>query len=898
MSAFSAPTETRLSTLASPTAASPTADGPSREADARAPLVADSVSTPYLITHDLVLYRRVTDDRLATLTERHKVTLPKPRGKGDRSLLDQIDTGLFAGLILELDRGWPNRNQLLLAYRMVRRGRRVFFYFTREQTVEVVDSHRLWSYLKLFVVAVVGRSKLRLGQEEPLGDYRPETLRDLLIRLRNNLSPVPMKTVLPAGSGKRVPGTGLYLRTDYWARITSGGSYGHTCYIAWKLAERSGDFCCIMANNFPMLDDLGVRQVEMPHPSTTSTEHDLSTASAFYYKHLRLAFEAIRPAYIYERFVTGSIVGARLSRELGIPYVVEFNGSETTMMRSFGDRPYELEELFIETERQAFRQATVISVVSDAVRDQVIARGGPPERVLVNPNGADHDHYCPLAPAERRERRTAAGYDEDQVVIGFIGTFGGWHGIEILAAAIPRICERIPQARFLLIGDGNLYHLIEDAVETNNLSDKVRLTGSLPQQESIGWLQLCDVFVSPHHRNMEGIRFFGSPTKLFEYMALAGGIVASDLEQIGEVLSPALRPQDFADGRVPVVTDQRAVLCQPGSIEEFVDGVIALCRHPDLARRLGANARQAIIDHYSWDRHVDRLLDFLGSVSARETGAAPAGTIQAQTGEWYKDEVQNQWDNDPCGSHYIGSATLDRAEWFRKIREHRYGVYAPWMPEVMEFDRHPGKRVLEVGGGLGNDLSQFARGGALVTDFDLSAGHLRLAQENFAVHGLTGEFRHGDAENMPFDDGTFDVVYSNGVIHHTPDTHQVVDEIFRVLKPGGRAIIMVYAENSKAYWSNIVWKIGILERQLLTKSPGELMSRHVEISSNDATPLVKAYTAAQLRAMFHRFEAIDIVKRQLMAEELPSWMSFLPLSLSERAMGWNLIIKARKPLDP
>lgn len=266
-----------------------------------------------------------------------------------------------------------------------------------------------------------------------------------------------------------------------------------------------------------------------------------------------------------------------------------------------------------------------------------------------------------------------------------------------------------------------------------------------------------------------------------------------------------------------------------------------------------------------------------------------------ETGDVYKDEVQNQWDNNPCGSHYVRVASAHTLDWFLEAERYRYEQYAPWMYEMMEFAAHSAKNVLEVGAGMGTDLAQFALHGARVTDLDLSAGHLALAQENFQLRGLQGRFVHHDAERMPFDDSEFDVVYSNGVIHHTPNTRQVVEEMYRVLKPGGRAIIMVYAENSLHYWRNLVLELGLRQGLLLTHSIGDIMSRFVEITENNAKPLVKVYTKRRLRNLFRRFERISIVQRQMVAAEVPSVLSRLDLSTIGRLMGWNLILKAHKP---
>jgi len=184
-----------------------------------------------------------------------------------------------------------------------------------------------------------------------------------------------------------------------------------------------------------------------------------------------------------------------------------------------------------------------------------------------------------------------------------------------------------------------------------------------------------------------------------------------------------------------------------------------------------------------------------------------------------------------------------------------------------------------------------------VTDLDLSGGHLALAQENFRLRGLQGRFIHHDAEDLPFPDASFDLVYSNGVLHHTPNTHKVVDEIFRILRPGGRVIAMFYAEGSLNYWRNIVLVQGLRNTFLDRYSIGEVMSRTVEKSEIGARPLVKVYSKRRLRAMFDRFEGVQVLKRQLIRAELPRTVVRMrvPVGLAGRLLGWNLVIKARKP---
>jgi ubiquinone/menaquinone biosynthesis C-methylase UbiE len=507
----------------------------------------------------------------------------------------------------------------------------------------------------------------------------------------------------------------------------------------------------------------------------------------------------------------------------------------------------------------------------------------------------DPGTYAPASAADRAALRRELGWSDRERVVCFTGTFGGWHGVDVLAAAMPRIASENPDVRFLLIGDGTHKHLVDTATREHGLAARVHAPGRVPQPEGARLLKAADIFVSPHSSHMVDSRFFGSPTKLFEYMACGGGIVASDLEQIGQVLQPALRPSDFSGGAPPVAAE-RAVLCAPGNVDDFVRAVGALAQYPDTARALGRNARAAAQSDFSWEAHVRRLW----SAAAGETQPAAIAALAGQparieTGDAYKDQVQNQWNNNPVGSQYVKHAQAHTLEWFKEVEAHRYGEYGPWMPDVMEFDKHKGERLLEIGGGMGTDLSQFARHGAIVTDIDLSAGHLALAQENFRLRGLQGTFIHHDAETLPFPDGSFDVVYSNGVIHHTPNTQAAIDEIYRVLAPGGKAIIMVYAENSLHYWGVQFGLLGLRGGLLHSASMGDIMSRSVEMTKNDARPLVKVYTARRLRAMFSRFTDVEIVKRQLTAPELPSFARWVPLDLAGRLVGWNLIVKARKP---
>jgi len=876
--------------------------------------------------------------------DRARMAIGRPPLRSMADLGPEVATCGARALIIEMVQGWPGRMHLGLAQVGLRAGLSVWFYWPVEGAIESIDDERVSSYRRQWLFVKLARSGWAARERgiRYAGRYLPTRLRrplkgawmsaqriqarllapsqaqapavppepafNLVLREQGSLLESLIDRSAPVALGPPVDGrTGMYLRTDYWAPISTGGSYGHTCYVAKELAASGVALTCVLANRFVLLDEMGLEQVLIPSPSPTCDEQSLIRANGPCFDFVAAQAERIRPSFIYERLCLGNFVGARLSREFGIPYFVEYNGSEISMRKSFDSGSFEHEDFFLKAEEAAFRQATVISVVSDAIREDLLKRGIPAARILVNPNGVDTQAYAPPVSSTRNLLRTQLGFAEDDRVVGFIGTFGGWHGIDVLSESLPLICARNPRVRFLLIGDGNFKHLVDDAVRRHGLGDRVACTGRVAHGRGAELLGACDIFVSPHSRHMVDSRFFGSPTKLFEYMSMGGGIVASDLEQIGEVLSPALRPPHFReDGS----GEARAVLCKPGSTPEFVEAVLFLAGDPALCARLGQAARSAAIREFSWSSHVDRLL-----VSARAAVGSPPGdrasgpavgvavapddrqggaASAVETGDEYKDEVQRQWDNNPCGSHYAAGVPAHTYEWFLEVERYRYVEYAPWMAETMEFASHAGERVLEIGAGLGTDLAQFAKHGAIVTDVDLSSGHLNLARENFRHRGLRGTFVHHDAEDLPFADGSFDVVYSNGVIHHTPDTARVVHEINRVLRPGGKAIIMVYAENSLHYWRNLVSVLGLRQNMLDSFSVSEIMSRHVEITENDARPLVKVYTARRLSRLFSEFRDVSVVKRQMVAAEVPSLLGAIPLPRLGQLMGWNLIVKAYK----
>jgi SAM-dependent methyltransferase len=263
-----------------------------------------------------------------------------------------------------------------------------------------------------------------------------------------------------------------------------------------------------------------------------------------------------------------------------------------------------------------------------------------------------------------------------------------------------------------------------------------------------------------------------------------------------------------------------------------------------------------------------------------------------------KQRAREQWSHDPAGALYGREHEFGTREFFDAVERHRYTEYAPWMPEVMGFNDFAGARLLEIGCGMGTDLLQFVRGGAEVTGVDLTARSIEISRQHFAVYGARGDFAITDGESLPFADESFDIVYSNGVLHHTPDTAGAVREVQRVLRPGGQARVMLYHRGSVHYWGQIILRHGLLGGELLRgDSPAEIMSRHVEVNESGGRPLVRVYSRREARNLFSMFREVKIQIEQLTRPELFILGRIIPEGMFRRlrrSLGGNVIISARK----
>lgn len=227
-------------------------------------------------------------------------------------------------------------------------------------------------------------------------------------------------------------------------------------------------------------------------------------------------------------------------------------------------------------------------------------------------------------------------------------------------------------------------------------------------------------------------------------------------------------------------------------------------------------------------------------------------------------------------------------EFFEAARKYRYEVYAPWLKEIINQIDVRNKAVLEIGCGMGLDLLSLAQNHPrTLIGIDLVPKHLMLARKLFDCYGFSAEFFEMDAESLNFAPGSIDLVYSFGILHHTPNIEKAISNIYNVLKPGGQAVIGLYHKNSWQYWVNIIFVQGFLGGKLLKMTVEELLSRVVEFSETDARPLVRVYSEKDCRILFREFSQIKIKKYHWRNDQVIIVRRFPPAFLPS-VFGWYI----------
>jgi glycosyltransferase involved in cell wall biosynthesis len=316
---------------------------------------------------------------------------------------------------------------------------------------------------------------------------------------------------------------------------------------------------------------------------------------------------------LYQRHGRFLFAGALLSRLMKIPLVLEYNASEDWMAK-FWD-PTRFSPWLRLCEKVSLKSASLIVVVSNPLKQQLIEAGVPTERILVNRNAVDPEWFHPHCGGAKL--RDDLGFGSEDIVVCFVGTFSYWHGVAVLEQAIRSVLDKdrtmACPLKFLLVGDGPLAPQMRNALELFMRRGLVTFTGIIPHKSVRAHLDAADILVSPHVPMPGGIPFFGSPTKLFEYMAMGKAIVASALDQIADVLE---------HGRT-------ALLVKPGDPGELAQAIQRLAADTQLRMELGSSARETALAHHTWQQNARRVLAYYADRRAAPNGSSVRTAVAA-----------------------------------------------------------------------------------------------------------------------------------------------------------------------------------------------------------------------------------------------------------------------------
>jgi ubiquinone/menaquinone biosynthesis C-methylase UbiE len=231
----------------------------------------------------------------------------------------------------------------------------------------------------------------------------------------------------------------------------------------------------------------------------------------------------------------------------------------------------------------------------------------------------------------------------------------------------------------------------------------------------------------------------------------------------------------------------------------------------------------------------------------------------------------------PRGAHPPETIEPFSLQWFLDAEHQRHHRHARWLPSALEFNKHGGETILGLGTGLGTDWVQYARQGASVTVCSPSSDQLALVQRNFELRDLSARFVQAAPTSLPLDPASIDVVCLSDLLHRVGDPLAVVDEVFRVLKPGGKVLAITRAKYDIDFWRRLLlpWRWRLRRRMAAEPS----------------------YSARRLRGLFHRFVEHRVHKRHLRRADVPHVWRLMPTSILGRMIGRMLILKAFKPLS-
>lgn len=387
-------------------------------------------------------------------------------------------------------------------------------------------------------------------------------------------------------------GPPLFIRADLWYGVKAGGSLGHIAGVLKGLAATGTPAVLATTEAIPTVPAETPVIMIAPKPRQLfKAEWQQLAFNLDFSDALFAGWQGPPPRFLYQRHGLNLFGGLDLARRWGVPLVLEYNGPEVWVADNWG-RPLEERARAVTAETLAVHGADLVVAVSEVLAEALRKDGVAPERIAVIPNAVDPAMFTPERDSTGlRARHGLTG----KTVIGFIGTFGPWHGVAVLVEAFALMLARQPAlretARLMLVGDGSEMHRAREAIAAQGIEECVVLTGLVPQASGPDHVACFDIATAPTVENADGSAFFGSPTKLFEYLAAGKPCVCSAIGQVAEIIH---------DG-------ETGLLVPPGDVPALAEALTRLTTDAALRTLLGAAARQDALAHHTYTARAEVL---------------------------------------------------------------------------------------------------------------------------------------------------------------------------------------------------------------------------------------------------------------------------------------------------
>ena len=316
---------------------------------------------------------------------------------------------------------------------------------------------------------------------------------------------------------------------------------------------------------------------------------------------------ASKQVFIYTRFSRGSFAAALISSFFRLPLVVEYNGSEVSISKLYSTYNYPFSFLSLYAENFVLNSASRVVTVSEVLANELSCRY-PDKTIKWYPNCAD---LKLTAVTPNRPR--------DYISFSYASTFGRWHGADIIPISLDYMIkhpllypsQNLPKFKFHIVGNGITYANFIDLITRLSLDDFFELHGSLPHEETLRIISDSHFSLLPTSRPIDDSPFIGSPTKLFEYMALGSIPIASNLDQQFSVIYPSLSfsdPSLFLNSSSTICDDLMGLVFEADSYRAFADALYFACSNYKSISHVHANCRSRVVASFTWDANVSNLL--------------------------------------------------------------------------------------------------------------------------------------------------------------------------------------------------------------------------------------------------------------------------------------------------